>query len=142
MSSIRIRLNGEHQQTVSLEQRPGVLSCILNYMGRRSEDSCEDEDEYQLCSGGIDNEAGDYVNWPVIDLKVGDNVELEIVEESEASPLAERRPHDGREAEYSKKDYIRRMAKEFGWRVIEDEVMAENKNSEQSVPAKSDRAGG
>jgi hypothetical protein len=123
MSSIRISLNGEHQQTISLEGHPGVLSCIVNYMNRRPQvdkDECV-EDHYHMSSGGIDNTTGDYVDWPRLELAIGDHLEFEILAASEASPPASRRPHDGDAAEYSKKDYIRSMAKKFGWEVIEHE---------------------
>ena len=133
MSSIRISLNSKHQQTISLEGHPGVLSCILNYINRRPQvdkDECM-EDGYHMSSGGIDNTTGDYVDWPRIGLAVGDRLEFEILDVSEACPPASRRPHDGDAAKYSKKDYIRSVAKEFGWEVIEHEEPSKIPQSEQ-----------
>jgi hypothetical protein len=132
MSSIRIHINGQPKHTVSLEGHPGVLSCILNHMNRRPEpaDGHEVKDEYHIAFGGIDNITGDYVDWPRIELIVGDRVELEILESSDSFPPASRRPHDGDAAEYSKKDYIRRMAKQFGWELIEHEAVEDKNQSE------------
>ena len=118
MSSIRISLNGEHKQTVSLEGHPGVISCIVNYMNRKTEGG-DMEDQYHMSSGGIDNDTGDYVDWPRLEISAGDHIEFEILDATIAQPPASRRPHRGDSEEYSKKDYIRSMAKEFGWEIIE-----------------------
>ena len=136
MSSIRIHINGQHKHTVSLEGHPGVLSCILNHMNRRPEPASGEqvEDDYHISFGGIDNATGDYVDWPRIEIAIGDRIELEILESSDASPPASRRPHGGDAAEFSRKDYIRSMAKQFGWELIEHESPAENDQSEAVPP--------
>lgn len=122
MSSIRISLNGEHRHTVSLEGNPGVISCILNYRNGASEDELdEDKEEYHLLSGGIDKTTQDFVDWPRLDLSIGDRIELEILEPSESLPPAIRRHHAGEPDAVSQKDYIRAMAKQWGWKIIEHE---------------------
>lgn len=121
MSSIRVSLNGLHQHTISLEGQHGVLSCILNYMHRKAQgdsDECSEE-EYHMSSGGLDTVSRDFVNWPNLDLSVGDHVELEILASSNASPAPTRKPHDEDAVAFSKKDYVRTMAKELGWELIE-----------------------
>jgi len=134
MSSIRISLNGEHQQTISLEGHSGVLSCMLNYMNCKPQvdgDDCVDEG-YHMSSGGIDNTTGDYVDWPRIELAIGDRLEFEILDASDACPPASRRPHEDA-VKYSKKELIRSMAKEFGWEVIEHEEPPKTPPSEPDV---------
>ena len=118
MSSIEVSINSEHHATISLAGEPGVLSCILNYMNRSADG--ELEDEHLISFGGIDNTSGDYVDWDRVDLKVGDEVTFKILSESVAVPEPSRRSHDGEKAEYSKKDYIRQCAKNFGWTIVED----------------------
>ena len=137
MSSIRIHINGQPRHTVSLEGHPGVLSCILNHMNRRPEPATDQvaEDDYHISFVGIDNATGDYVDWQRIDLFIGDRIELEILESSEPFPPAERRPHGGDAAVYSKKDYIRTMAKQFGWEVIEHAPPEQTNPSEQAEPS-------
>ncbi len=134
MSSIRISLNGEHQHTISLEGHPGVLSCIVNYMNREAGEDGDGymEDEYHMSSGGIDNVTGDFVDWPRLDLSVGDRIEFEILESSNPFPPATRRSHGGDAAAFSKKDYLRSMANEFGWEIIEHEASPEINQSEQA----------
>jgi hypothetical protein len=136
MSSIRIHINGQPRHTVSLEGHPGILSCILNHRNRRPEPATgqEAEDEYHISFGGIDSATGDYVDWPRIELIVGDRIELEILESSYPRPPATRRPQGGDAAEYSKKDYIRTMAKQFGWELIEHEAFEETNQSESVAP--------
>lgn len=135
MSSIRILLNGQHQHTVSLEGHPGVLSCIVNYMNRntKADDLEEPEDEYHMSFGGIDNTTGDYVDWPRLEIGVGDRIELEILEASDPCPPASRRPHGGDATEYSRKDYIRSMATKYGWEIIEHDTPSETDKSEDGA---------
>ncbi|MDB9741852.1 hypothetical protein OAB00_03250 [Akkermansiaceae bacterium] len=118
MSSIELTVNSKHHATVSLEDQPGVLSCILNNMARTHEDP--PEDSYHLSLGGIDNTAGEFVNWERVDLEIGDEITFKLLDESVANPKPSRRIHDGEKAEYTKKDYIRKCAKDFGWTIIED----------------------
>lgn len=102
-------------------------------MNRRPEPATDQvaEDDYHISFGGIDNATGEYVDWPRIDLVIGDRIELEILESSEPFPPAARRSHGGDAAVYSKKDYIRSMAKQFGWEVIEHEAPDQTNPSEQ-----------
>jgi hypothetical protein len=135
MSSIRVNLNGQHKHTVSLEGHPGVLSCIVNYRISLPESDNEQrtEDGYHMLVGGIDNATGDYVDWPRIEIAVGDRIEFEILATSDAYPAASRRPYEGNDTESSQKDYIRSMAKKFGWEVIEHEAPSQTNQSEQDV---------
>ena len=92
MSSIRILLNGEHKQTVSLEGLPGVLSCLVNYRKESADDGNPNPvEDYHILSGGIDNASSEYVDWPRIELSVGDQIEFEILPEAIADPPASRR---------------------------------------------------
>ena len=119
MSSIEVSINSNHHATVSLAGDPGVLSCIVNYMNRSTDDRVEDE--FHTSFGGINNTSGDYVDWDRVDLKVGDEVTFKIISDDVAKPEPSRRPHEGEKAEYSKKDYIRQCAKNFGWTIIEND---------------------
>ena len=118
MPSIEVTINSKHHATVSLGDAPGVLSCIVNYMNRTTDGGSEDQ--YHTSFGGIDNASGDYVDWERADLQTGDEVTFKLVPESVANPEPTRRDHDGEKSEYSKKDYIRACAKEFGWTITED----------------------
>jgi len=86
---------------------------------KRSGDD-EPDGQFHISCGGIDNASGDYINWDRVDLSVGDEITLKILAASIADPNPNRRPHDGDKAEYSKKDYIRKCAKDFGWTIKED----------------------
>jgi hypothetical protein len=118
MPSIEVTINSKHHATVSLGEAPGVISCIVNYMNRSLEGGFEDE--YHTSFGGIDNSSGDRVNWERAELKTGDEVTFKLIEKSDAIPEPKRTPHGGEQPEYSKKDYIRQCAKDFGWTITED----------------------
>ncbi len=118
MPSIEVTINSKHHATVSLVGNPGVLSCIVNYMNRSTPDGMEDE--YHTSFGGIDNTLGARVNWERADLKTGDEISFRLIEDSIANPEPDQTPHGGEQAEYSKKDYIRQCAKDFGWTITED----------------------
>jgi len=96
MSSIRILVNGKHQHTISLEEQPGVLSCILNFMSRSTvtTDRTEREEEFHMSFGGIDNSTNDYVDWPRLEISIGDRIELEVIKDSISIPPASRRPYE------------------------------------------------
>ena len=117
MPSLKVTHNSSHHATVSLEGKPGVLSCIINSMNRDCDG--ELEEEYHTSFGGIDNTSGDYVDWERMDLKVGDLVVIEIVEESVASPKPLRRPYEEHVA-HCKKEQTRALVKELGWTIIEE----------------------
>jgi len=95
----------------------------VNHSNRHPEPESDqqEKDEYNLSFIGIDSATGDYVDWPRIELNIGDRIELEILNGSDAHPPALRRPHGGDATAYSKKDYIRSMAKKYGWEIIEPE---------------------
>ena len=121
MSSIRVSLNGVPQHTISLEGQHGVLSCIMNYSYSKSQgdgNECNEE-EYHMSSGGLDADSRDFLDWPNLDVSVGDRVQLEILATSNAIPVPTRRPHDEDAVAFSKKDYIRQMVKQLGWELIE-----------------------
>jgi len=96
MSSIRILVNGKHQHTISLEEHPGVLSCILNFMSRSADTSkrSELEEDFHMSFGGIDNSTSDYIDWPRLEISIGDRIELEILKDSVSIPSASRRPYE------------------------------------------------
>jgi hypothetical protein len=89
-------VNGKHQHTVSLEEQPGVLSCILNFMSRSTNktDRNELEEKFHMSFGGIDNSTNDYVDWSSLEIGIGDRIELEILKDSISVPPASRRPYE------------------------------------------------
>lgn len=114
MPSIRISINSKHHATVSLEEHPGVLSCILNYMSRK-----EGEFDFHTSFGGIDNTTEDYVDWPRVDLSVGDKVEFEILDSIIADPKPTRRPLE-RYTQQLEEENIKAQAAKLGWKIIEN----------------------
>jgi hypothetical protein len=93
----------------------------LNYSHRKTqEDGTErSEEEYHISSGGLEADGRDFLNWPNLDVFVGDRVEFEILATSHASPAPTKKPHDGDAVAHSKKDYVRHMVKQLGWELIE-----------------------
>ena len=93
----------------------------MNYSHRKARgdgNECNEE-EYNMSSSGLDAASSDFLDWPNLDVSVGDRVQLEILATSNASPAPTRRPHDEDAVAFSKKDYIRQMVKQLGWELIE-----------------------
>lgn len=52
------------------------------------------KEAFHMSFGGIDNSTSDYVDWPRLEISVGDRIELEILEDSVSIPPASRRAYE------------------------------------------------
>jgi hypothetical protein len=88
----------------------GVLSAIISWVaGGRGEDLF-------LHVGGLANE--EHFDWiRQKPLKVGDEIRVKIVETGSSDKPARKRRTHPTETLKAKKRYVRRMAKELGWKI-------------------------
>lgn len=68
--------------------------------------------------GGLSTDASEFVTWRSMQLRVGDEIRLLIVEAEKADKPRTRIPRDPKQEERHEKAYVRRMAKKFGWKVV------------------------
>jgi hypothetical protein len=116
MERFKVTLN-DHQHTIGVSD-PGVLTIILSAVSREEEMPARHECRLEL--GGLDSSTGSHLDWATHDLTVGDKIKIEILAGGESDKPAEERKLDPQIEDERKKDYIRKLALEFGWTIIEE----------------------
>lgn len=115
MLALEIHINGKKHCTAG-HTGPGAVTALLCCVSRLREQDGLPEEQITLHISGLDSHRREHVSWlDRSDLAVGDEVVLRVIEASSCdAPLADsRRAHD----EQRHKDYVLRMAKQFGWKV-------------------------
>jgi len=109
MRTFKVSLNGKKLCLAGVGER-GVLSVIISRVaGVRGEDLSIDV-------GGLANE--EHMDWVrQKPLQVGDEIRVQIVEAGSPDEPTRRRRNDPAETLKAKQDYVRNMAKEFGWKI-------------------------
>ena len=90
----------------------GVLDAMVNWVARGG------RGDLFLDVGGLVSPAEEFVRWVnQRPLRVGDQVHIKIIEaDAVDKPIKRWRPDPAEELK-SKKRYVRRMAKELGWKI-------------------------
>jgi len=78
------------------------------------------EEALRLHLGGMDDTDGKHPHWGDFDLHVGEQVVMSIHDDRNGDVPIERRGLTRDETQIEKKIYVRKMAKEFGWTIVED----------------------
>ena len=112
----RVSVNSQKVAIIGLEG-PSRIFCSVD-----CHVECADTPTCELSLGGFDHSSREHLHWPMRDLKVGDTVAIEIVGFCESTSPPERQP--GNDIECTKA-YVRRAAREFGWRIAEADQEAE-----------------
>lgn len=75
------------------------------------------EEKFLLEIGGLISPDGEHVRWPDRKLKVGDTVAVRVVETKRVDHPLSRQHRDPIAELRSQKQYVRRMARKFGWKI-------------------------
>lgn len=112
MKAFDVHLNGKKLCTSGFSERNVVLTAIVDYVG-------PGEDLLALTVGGLICPKEEHVRWVHCKLRIGDEVKLKIVEADSADEPQERfsRKDMPTPNERQQKQYVRQMAKKFGWTV-------------------------
>jgi hypothetical protein len=96
----------------------GVVSAILTWVRRGKPERGLPREELRFRVGGMDSLRREHIDWLERELTVGDEVFIRVVDVRRVdAPLkGSRRPVD--DSKRRQKAYVRRMAKEFGWKII------------------------
>jgi len=89
----------------------GVLSTIATWVGGSG------RAELGLTVGGLISPANEHVRWVDRKLRVGDEIKLKIAERGSVDIPKNKYRIDPAEALRSQKKFVRRMAKQFGWKI-------------------------
>jgi len=109
MRAFNVSLNGKKLCLAGVGER-GVLSAIVSWVaGDRGEDLF-------LHVGGLANE--EHIDWVrQKHLRVGDEIRVKVLESRSNDKAVRRRRNNPAETLKAKKHYVRRMAKELGWKI-------------------------
>jgi len=108
-------VNGKKQCVAGIA-RDGVVSAILSWVERGDEHPELPREDVSLRVGGLDSKRDEHVDWLTRDMAVGDEIVLRIVDVRKPdAPKKERRP--GSDTRRRQKAHVRRMAKQFGWKI-------------------------
>ena len=87
------------------------MATHVDYVGQRGDHLC-------LAVTGLFTKTEEHAIWITMDLKVGDKVQVNVIEtELVDKPEKLYRP-DSKTAERNQKAYIRAWAKKFGWQLL------------------------
>lgn len=112
MIAFEITLNGVRLGSAGIGAE-GVLTAILTWARRRGEDS----GECSLAVGGMRSSPPAHVDWLRQDLRAGDEVGIKVLDRDEVDPPRGAEPIDPAEDLKAQKEYVRRMAERFGWKI-------------------------
>ena len=90
----------------------GVLSTILSHVignGR---------DEVNLTVSGMVCPANEHVRWSQPRIRTGDEIRIKVVESTVVDRPRKRYRQDPVEDKRNLKRYVRKMAREFGWKIV------------------------
>jgi|SRR5580658_4420253 hypothetical protein len=111
MRAFEVCLNGKKLCLAGIGD-DGVLTAIVNWVkGRGGTDMF-------LQVGGLVSQVDEHVRWVnQKHLRVGDQIQIRVVEASAVDKPIERYRTDPKERLKAQKNYVRRMAKELGWKI-------------------------
>jgi len=108
-------MNGRKLCTAGFSERDVVLTAIVDYVSRHG------EDELALAVGGLISPKREHVRWVKRKkLRSGDEIQVKIIETESADSPQERHTLADMPTPTlaQQKQYVRQMAKKFGWTVI------------------------
>lgn len=115
MKAFQVHLNGRKLCTAGFSEHDVVLDAIVDYV------SGNGRDELALTVGGLISPKEEYVRWVKRKkLRMGDEIRLRIIETRSVDNPKERRTRDDVWSAPNlrqQKQYVREMAKKFGWTI-------------------------
>ena len=107
-------------QTINMSlPEAGVLTAMVTVVDHGDRDTSS-SDEVQLELGGVDSVDGQHPRWGKFDLVPGDTVRITVHDDRIADPEKQRTGETEEERLESKRNYVRRVAAELGWKILED----------------------
>ncbi len=109
--------------------RFGVLSAVLSSVSHSPEKmaqwaaeglSAEESKRIAIAVEGLESDSlkpPEHLQWVDLTLAVGDEIRIRLAEAPSADPPSTRYRNDPVQEEQRKKDYVLRLAKEFGWEI-------------------------
>jgi hypothetical protein len=110
MRAFKINLNGK-RICVAGAGADGVLTTHIDYVGQGS-------GHLRLAVTGLFTKTDEHAIWATLGLKVGDKVQVTVVETDLVDKPKKRYRPDSKSSERNQKAYVRAWAKKFGWKIL------------------------
>jgi flagellar basal body L-ring protein FlgH len=119
MLAFEIQINGKKRCTAGLG-KPGVLTAALSWVLRTPEGRRRQSEELNLGVCGLVSRSDEDLVWLQRAMRLGDEVTIRIVEVADADTPKKRRRDRATPAQIlrRRKAFLRRLAKEFGWKIV------------------------
>lgn len=115
MPVFKVHLNGKRICTAGLPG-DGVLGAHVSWVRRKG---ARGTPELSLHVGGLDSSTGEHLVWQqALPMRVGDFVRIEVAEAARTDAPATRQKADPAADLRARKRYVRKMAAEFGWKLV------------------------
>ena len=111
MTAFEVHLNGKKLCIAGIGD-DGVVAAIVSYVVRSSR-----KEDLSLSVGGLVSPTEEHVDWRKVELRVGDEVLLKIVDSERVDRPRKRTRQDPIARVKQQKHYVRAMAKKFGWEI-------------------------
>ncbi len=115
MPAFKVHLNGKEVCTAGLSGY-GVLGAHLSWVRRKGSRRAP---EFSLHVGGLDSSTGEHLVWHEdLPVQVGDEVRIKVSAAALTDEPSRRKKPDPVADLRARKSYVRKMAKELGWKLV------------------------
>jgi hypothetical protein len=115
MPAFKLHINGKKLCIASLDDI-GVLSAHVSYVCRKH---TPEQKPLSLHVSGLDSSTGEHLVWhEARPISVGDKLSIEVIETARGDKPTSRKKPDPVADLRARKQYVRKMAKEFGWKIV------------------------
>ncbi len=120
MPVFEVYLDGEKVAVSGLE-REGILTTMLTWC-RRPDDAPGPREELELAVSGLDSPSDEHLEWFRRAIEFGSEIRIRPLETGIPMPPLQRRAISPEGRRKHKEAYVRKMAAELGWDIIESEA--------------------
>ncbi len=115
MPTFNVHVNGKRVCTAGLAGN-GVLGAHVSSIRRKAS---REPAQLSLHVGGLDSATGEHLVWhEALRLRVGDEIRIKVSADGPTDEPSERKKPDSSADLRARQDYVRKMAKELGWKLI------------------------
>ena len=116
MLAFEVHLNGKKVCTAGIGE-PGVLSSIITWVLGDGAGRPKGQEELEVHVAGLVNRTEEHVDWLRRRLRRGDEVSIHIVEVTNGDSPKRRRRESPAQRRRQQQIYVRRLAKQLGWKL-------------------------
>jgi len=117
MLAYEIYLNGKKKCVAGIDE-PGVLTTTLTWVLGEPDGHRSGSEEMEIRVGGLVSRAHEFVEWFRRGVRRGDEIVIRIVETKDVDEPKRKRRESPAQRRRQQQAYVRRMAKQFGWKIV------------------------